>query len=134
MAAVASNTSAFPLNKRDKFSDDNTTGTASAGAAAVAMAPPTKVPVTVKGGASDSGNPTYSSSKAAETKVIPIAKEDIESILKIRKKVKKPPIPLDLTLRSQPDMVARPDENVLAIRRMNIKASGDKRKIYFSSQ
>ncbi|RUS70738.1 hypothetical protein EGW08_021496 [Elysia chlorotica] len=135
--AAVPETGAAP-SKSDKLGGANSTELQGATAA-----PPGKSPMMSKGAAtSDSGNSSFNnssnSSKVAETKVIPIAQEDIESILKIRKKVKKqrpPPAPLDLNLKSQPDQYARPDENVLEIKRLHIKASsGDKRRIFFSSQ
>ena len=98
-------------------------------------APPASLktpPVSTKDGAA--GSSGTSSGKSSDINVIPIAMEDIESILKIRKKVKKPSEgPLDLTLRSQPDLVPNPNENVMAVRRVHIKA-GDKRKFFFSDQ
>ncbi|GFR68022.1 hypothetical protein ElyMa_003720800 [Elysia marginata] len=128
--SVATATTTFAFNKNDKFSEDPA---AVPGAAAAAVASNPKAPANVKQEAPGGGK----SSKVGDTNVIPIAKEDIESILKIRKKVKKPPAPPvapDLSLRSQPDLVPMPHENVIEIRRVQMKVPKDRRRFYLSSQ
>ncbi|GFN96137.1 hypothetical protein PoB_002264300 [Plakobranchus ocellatus] len=126
---AATTTSTFEFNKNDDFSKES--GGATVAPTAVVTAPPPIIK------AQESVQDKENTSNKAERKgTIPIAHEDIESILKIRKKVKKlPPSSVSpQNVRSRPDLIPREDENIIAIKRVHIRAPGDRRKVYLSSQ